>query len=51
MAVPASTIVKRLDVIEDIRLGEVTGFVDGFIDSFFLQATEEASCHCNPPGN
>ena len=45
MAVPAGAIVKRLDVIEGICLGEITGFVDAPLDPFFLQAAEERLCH------
>jgi len=40
MAVPAGTIVKRLDIIGDIGSGQVTGFVDVLLDPFFLQAAE-----------
>ena len=40
MAVPAGTIVKRLDVIADVGSGQVTGFVAVFLDPFFLQAAD-----------
>jgi len=38
---PTGPIVKRLDVVKDIRLGQVTGFVDPLLDAFLLQTAEE----------
>jgi len=46
MAVSSRSIIKDLDVIEDIGTGELTGFVDTFADSFLFQATEEGFGHC-----
>jgi len=37
----SGTIVKYFDVIENISSGEIAGFVDTFLDAFFLQATKE----------
>ena len=45
MAVSAGAIVKRLDVIEDIGAGQITRFIDAFLDPFLLQATEERLRH------
>ncbi len=41
MAVPAGTIVEHLDVVEDVGTGQVTCFIDTFLDALFLQAAEE----------
>ncbi len=38
-------VIKHLDVVEHIRLGQVTGFVDPFADPFFFQAAEEGFRH------
>ncbi len=35
------SIVKNFDVIEDIGLGQISGFVDAFADAFLFQATEK----------
>ncbi len=37
----SGAIVKHFDVIKDISSGEIAGFVDTFLDTFFLQATKE----------
>ncbi len=42
MTVPAGTIVKRFNVIEDIGPGQITRFIDTFFDALLLQAAEEA---------
>lgn len=41
MAVSARSIVEHFDVVEDIRFGQITCFVDSLFDPFFLQAVEE----------
>jgi len=41
MAVSAGTIVEHLDVVEDVCFGQVTGFVDPFLDPLLFQAAEE----------
>jgi len=38
---PAGPVVKRLDVIEDICTGKISGFIDAFLDALLLQAAEE----------
>ena len=38
-------VIKDFDVVEHIRLGQVTGFVDPFADPFFFQAAEEGFRH------
>ena len=45
VAVPTTPVVERFDVIEHIRPGQITGFVDAFLDALFLQTAEEAFCH------
>ena len=40
-----TAIVKNLDVVKDIRTGKVTGLVDAFADTLFLQAAEEGFRH------
>ena len=37
----AGSIVEHLDVIEDIRFGHITSFIDPFLDVLLLQAAEE----------
>ncbi len=40
-----SSIVEDLDVIEHIRPGEVSGFIDSLLDPFLFQTAEEGLCH------
>ena len=41
MTVTVGSIVERLNVIEEIRPGEVSCLVDAFADALLLQATEK----------
>lgn len=38
---PADPIVGYLDIFEDISFGQITGFVDPFLDMLLLHAAEE----------
>ena len=38
-------IVEHFNVIEDIRPGQIPGFIDTFYDPFFFQRTEERFGH------
>jgi len=39
--VTPDSVIKYFDIVEQICFGQVTGFVDPFTNTFFLQATEE----------
>jgi len=41
----SGSIVKHLDVIEDISSGKIACFIDAPLDSFFLQTTKERLGH------
>lgn len=45
MTVPPGSGVEDLDVVKNIRPGHVSGFVDAFADTLFLQTTEEGFRH------
>ena len=45
MTVSACSIIEHLDVIEDIRAGQITCFVDTILDPLLFQATEEGLCY------
>ena len=38
MAMPAGAIIERLDVIEDVRPGQIPSLTDPFLDAFIFQA-------------
>lgn len=38
-------VVEHFDVIEDIRPGQIPGFIDTFSDPLFFQRTEERFGH------
>ena len=42
---PALAIVEVLNVIEELRVGDVAGLVDAFPDPLFLEAAEEGFRH------
>ena len=37
----SNSVIEHFDVVEHIRLGQVTGFVDPFLDPLLFQAAEE----------
>lgn len=39
------SIVEDLDIIEHIRSGKVSGFIDPLLDALLFQAAEEGFCH------
>ncbi|GJL00774.1 hypothetical protein TUM17569_62340 [Klebsiella oxytoca] len=41
MATALRPLVEHSDIIEDIRLGQIPGFIIAFSDSFFFQRTKE----------
>lgn len=41
MATALRPLVEHSDIIEDIRLGQIPGFIIALSDSFFFQPTEE----------
>ena len=41
MAVPAGSIIKHLDAVEDVSASELAGFVDAFSNTFLFQTAEE----------
>jgi hypothetical protein len=41
MTVAAGSVVEDLDIIEDVRAGEVSGLVEVFSNALFLRALEE----------
>lgn len=45
MTVAPGPVVEHFNVIEDIRPGQIPGFIYAFSDSFFFQRTEERFCH------
>lgn len=45
MAMPSAAVVERFDIIEDVGLGQISGFVEAFLYVFFLQAREERFDH------
>lgn len=45
MTVAPGTVVKDLDVVKNIGPGHVSGFIDAFADTLFLQATDEGFRH------
>lgn len=45
MAVVPGSIVKDFDVVEDIRPGQISGFLDAFADAFLFQAAKERFRH------
>jgi hypothetical protein len=44
MTVLAGSIVEDLDVVEDVRTGQLTSFVDTFADALQLQVAEDGFC-------
>ena len=46
---PAYTIVERLDVVGNVFNGKLPSFVNVFLDSLLLQATEEGFRHSVVP--
>lgn len=45
MTVAPGPVVEHFDVIEDIRPGQIPGFIDTFSDPLFFQRTEERFGH------
>lgn len=45
MTVAPGPVVEQLNVIEDIRPGQIPGFIYAFSDTFFFQQTEERFGH------
>jgi len=45
MIVAPGPVVEYFNVMEDIRLGQIPGFIDAFSDPFFFQRTEERFGH------
>lgn len=45
MTVASGPVVEHFNVIEDIRLGPIPGYIDVFPDPFFFQRTEERFSH------
>lgn len=45
MTVATGPVIEDLNVIEDIRPGQIPGFIYAFSDSFFFQRTEEQFGH------
>tara|TARA_Y100001001_G_C7898255_1_gene270684 strand:- start:44 stop:388 length:345 start_codon:yes stop_codon:yes gene_type:complete len=45
MGVTSDPVIKHFDVVEHIRLSQVTGFVDPFANAFLFQAAEEGFRH------
>lgn len=49
VAVSASSIVERFNLVVDLSLGDITGLVDSLLDPLFLQAAKERFGHCVIP--
>ncbi len=45
MTMATGSIVKDLDVVEDVGTRHIPGFIDTFADSLFLQAAEKGFRH------
>ena len=49
IAVTASSIVERVNILGYLSLSDRAGPVDGPLHSFFLEAARERLCHCVVP--
>jgi hypothetical protein len=49
MAVSTSAITEHLDVIVDLRIGDITSLVDSLRDPLLLQAAKKRFGHCVIP--
>lgn len=49
MNVAPRPVIEHFNVIEDIRPGQIPGFIDTFSEPFFFQRTEDRFGHCIIP--